>query len=135
VTESQPGRGAAGRADEVRELVEELRELIARLAAPSGSPRGDEQASPAPESAPASCEWCPLCTLAALLRGQRTELAMTALDCGGVLLGLLRAVLDDAAAHGPAGEHGTDPASGRDAASSRDGEASSKVQRIPVRRR
>lgn len=142
MTESRGGRaehGAAGSSDEVRELLAGLRELVDRLVPPAGAAHAEEQARPAAESVPVSCDWCPLCTLAVLLRGQRTELAETALDYAGVLLGLLRAVLDDAVQHGGPAEprrSGADPPGGRDtSAASEAAEGPSKVQRIPVRRR
>jgi hypothetical protein len=119
----------------VRALVDAAQELLEKFAPARHSQQDEAHAQPAAESVPATCEWCPLCTLAALVRGQHTELARTALEYGGVLLGLLRAVLDEAVQHK---QHGSPRAAGAEpgeAGSSPEGtEAPSKVQRIPVRR-
>jgi hypothetical protein len=137
MTESRGGNGnedELGAADELRELVASLVELVARLAPAAGAEHGVGQPSRDPDSTLASCEWCPLCTLAALARGERTELARTAVDYAGVLLGLLRAVLDETLQRGPHASHGAEASGGQGTGPPREREAPPKVQRIPVRR-
>jgi DNA-binding HxlR family transcriptional regulator len=48
------------------------------------------------------CQWCPLCQLASVLRGEHPELAERIAEAGTALTGALRAMLDAAAKHVPA---------------------------------
>jgi hypothetical protein len=53
---------------------------------------------PPPAEHEASCQWCPLCQLMTVLRGERGDLAEKLTEAGGALLASLRALLDAAAA-------------------------------------
>lgn len=55
-------------------------------------PAGPDPAARAEDTGP---EWCPLCAIVALWRGERTEVAVRVLDHAAQLLSLLRAVLAD----------------------------------------
>jgi hypothetical protein len=49
------------------------------------------------------CQWCPLCQLASVLRGEHPELTERFAEAGTAVAGAVRALLDSAARHGPAG--------------------------------
>jgi hypothetical protein len=113
---------ASGTDDTVPEALEELRALADALldrvepwlragAEPVEGPAGD-----------ASCGWCPLCALAATLRGERPELSRRLAEQGVGWLSAVRALLDahdESCATTPPGPE--EPVS------------ASRVQRIPVR--
>lgn len=73
---------------------------------------GGGETPPAGESARASsppeCQWCPLCQLIALVRGDRPELAQPLADAATAAVAALRAVIDAAA---PANTGGADRSS------------------------
>lgn len=68
----------------------------------------------------AACGWCPLCALAAALRGERPELARRLAEQGAGWIGVVRALLDSHDQSCPA-TSAAEPAPG------------AKVQRIAVR--
>jgi hypothetical protein len=85
-------------------------------ARPDASPFGEEaqrllsavqdwaqRAMPAPPSGHPGpeCQWCPLCQLASVLRGEHPELAERLVEAGTAVAGALRAVLDSASRHAP----------------------------------
>jgi hypothetical protein len=55
--------------------------------------------APAGGTAGADCEWCPLCQLASVLRGEHPELTDRVTEAGAALVTALRAVFDAAAQH------------------------------------
>ncbi|MFR9729188.1 hypothetical protein ACL03H_08170 [Saccharopolyspora sp. MS10] len=90
----------------------------------AGGAEHAQHAAPEDERRPgASCGWCPVCAIAALLRGERPELSSRLIE---QLAGLVELLRDSLAEHrappGPAAERPGEPA------------AESKVQRIDVRR-
>lgn len=108
-------------------ITEELR-LLAEVLADRGQPWLDRVAShSAASELPATCEWCPLCAALAVLRGERSELAVRTADQVAGLLSMLRALIE---------QRGTAPAGGA-AADGGDGTRGSspggRVQRIAVR--
>lgn len=73
---------------------------------------------------PAVCQWCPLCSLVGLLRGDRPELAGRLAEQAGGLLLTLRAVLQQPVhASGDADGAGVPGSSGKAAASDGPGDA------------
>ena len=85
-------------------------------ARPGASPFGEEaqrllsavqdwaqRAMPAPPSGHPGpeCQWCPLCQLASVLRGEHPELAEKLAEAGTAVAGAVRAVLDSASRHVP----------------------------------
>lgn len=81
-------------------LSEELR-LLLNLLADYGEPWLDRVAGvPGKDSntVPATCNWCPLCAIAALIRGDRSELAARTAERMAMLLGQLRIALTEVAA-------------------------------------
>lgn len=81
----------------------------------------------------ATCAWCPLCAVAAFLRGERTELTTRLAERAVALVALLRQLLSDpdlereaARAHGTEGREAT--------ASAEPEEPASKAEPITLRR-
>ncbi|MDQ3405752.1 MAG: hypothetical protein M3548_20555 [Actinomycetota bacterium] len=80
---------------------------------------------------PSPCQWCPVCSLIAVLRGEPSELAAAGLDRVADIVALLRAVLADRWEPGEPHMPGFRPDPPQDS----DPQASPRVQRIPVRRK
>jgi hypothetical protein len=78
------------RAEPGSRLVEELRLLLDAVAERAG-PWLDQVA----DTPSGSCEWCPVCAVVALLRGEPNALAARGLEHAAELVALLRAVLAD----------------------------------------
>lgn len=76
------GTGAAERAGAGRAAGAGAGETAGAEGGPSGAER------------PVACEWCPLCSAIAVLRGDRPELAGRVAELGGGLLTALRALLE-----------------------------------------
>lgn len=104
------------------------------------------EASPPTGGTPVTCESCPLCALMALLRGERSEMAVRVAEQAAGLIAVLRAALAEGngagagADSGPGGLSPSDTSSGGDG-SGEDGsgaraaaDESRDVQRIPVSR-
>ena len=94
--------GVALLAEEIRLLVEMVVEhalpwLEELLAAGHGAPNGEEQPGTESHGEPraAACEWCPLCAVIAVARGQRPEFAARLFEQAAQVVALLRAVLAD----------------------------------------
>lgn len=141
---ADPGeRGDADDQDGLAHLTAEIRLLVEMvveqalpwleevLAAGHGTAhsedRTSQQADPGPP--PTACQWCPLCAVVAVARGQRPEFAVRLFEQAAQVVGLLRAVLADrwepeGGVHMP-GDRPT-----RDS-----NEQASRVQHITVRRR
>ncbi|SFB46534.1 hypothetical protein SAMN05216266_112200 [Amycolatopsis marina] len=96
--------GAAGHWDEqdVTSLAEEIRllvELVVDRAAPwldgvIAAGHGTAGAERPDDTGP-GCDWCPLCAIVAVVRGERPEFAARLLEQAAALVALLRAVLAD----------------------------------------
>ena len=89
-----PHDGGAGQVpfgDEVQRLLGAVQEWAQRVvpAPPSGHP--------GPE-----CQWCPLCQLASVLRGEHPEMAERLAETGSAVAAAVRALLDTATRHVPA---------------------------------
>lgn len=86
--ESSAGAGPWG--EEAQRLVVAIQEWAQRAlpAPPSGHP--------GPE-----CQWCPLCQLASVLRGEHPELTERFAEAATAVAGALQAVVDSAARHVP----------------------------------
>lgn len=115
-------------------LADELRLLMAAVAERAGpwldrvAVSTHDEHEPTPPGTD-SCQWCPVCALIALLRGEPSELATRGLDRVADLVALLRAVLADrwepeADPHMPGFRPEPPPPAG-----------SPRVQRIVVRRK
>ena len=126
-----------------KSLSEELR-LLLNMLADYGEPWLDRIAG-VPEkdsnTVPATCNWCPLCAIVALIRGDRSELAARAAERMAMLLGQLRIALTEVAARSPGESESTSGEAWPDeeavAARSRPGQEPAypgRVQRILVRR-
>lgn len=93
MTDTDPGGGpgAGPWGEEAQRLLAAIRDWAQRTmpAPPSGHP--------GPE-----CQWCPLCQLASVLRGEHPELAERFSEAGTAVAGAVRALLDAAAKHAPA---------------------------------
>jgi hypothetical protein len=88
-TGAQPGQHGPGPwGEEAQRLFSTIQEWTQRTmpAPPSGHP--------GPE-----CQWCPLCQLASVLRGEHPELAERLAEAGTAVTGVLRAMLDAAGKH------------------------------------
>ncbi len=118
--------------DSARALLDVVQQWAQRTmpAPPSGHP--------GPE-----CQWCPLCQLAAMLRGESPEIAERLTEAGGALVSAARALLDAAPARRhdpgvapharkPPPGHDTDPSDGDPAAGrpARPRPPTSRVQHI-----
>ncbi|MBO0839871.1 MAG: hypothetical protein J2O49_03495, partial [Sciscionella sp.] len=89
------GRGHGPLSDELRQLFDllaERSEPVLRRFAGDGVPD--------PEHPPMTCDWCPLCAAVALLRGERSELAVNSAELSARLVAALRVLLDGGATGG-----------------------------------
>jgi hypothetical protein len=99
-------------------IAEELRLLIDALAE-KAEPWLQRFAADGTDHEPMTCDWCPVCAVAAVLRGERSELAARAAEHAAGLLTVLRmAVQQERSAPAHADEPPTAP----------------RVQKITVRR-
>lgn len=128
---SAPGSGTycAGHpwlTGETRQLAEQLLDHVEPWVQRLREDRPADTADPMP----ATCAWCPLCALAATLRGERPELAMRLAEHAS---GLLAAAREALAQHGPGPQGPDQPAA--EAGDQERARRSERVQRIDVRRR
>ncbi|WP_024874612.1 hypothetical protein [Saccharomonospora piscinae] len=99
--QAEPGADGARLAEEIRLLVDLVVEqarpwLDGVIQAGHGRAHGSEQSSEqAAGTDDGGCEWCPLCAVVSLCRGERVDVAARVLDHVTQLLALLRAVLAD----------------------------------------
>lgn len=70
--------------DELQRLLGSVQEWAAR-------------AFPPPGEHETTCQWCPLCQLMAVLRGERGDVTEKAAEAGSTLLAALRTLMDAAA--------------------------------------
>ncbi len=110
---------------ETRQLAEQLLDQVEPWMRRLREDRPADTADPMP----ATCTWCPLCALAAALRGERPELAVRLVEHAS---GLLAAAREALAQHGP-GPHGPDQPAG-EAGDRERARRTERVQRIDVRR-
>jgi hypothetical protein len=96
-----------------------VRSVLAGLQVEAAEAASDPD--PATTEVPATCQWCPLCNLVGLARGDRPELAGRLAEQTGALLSTLRTVLQQPAG----GTAGTGSPAG--------GSAPPQVQAIDVR--
>jgi len=95
--------------DKTAKLVEELRLLI-DVAAERAQPWLQRIATEgAGDHNPQTCGWCPVCNAAALLKGDRSELAAKAAEHVSGLLALLRMALSDPGTATAAEPHADEP--------------------------
>lgn len=80
-------------AEEVLRLLGTVQDWARRTMPP---PQGEQ---------PAECEWCPLCQLAAVLRGERPEITARLTEAGIAVAGVLRSIADATAGVGHTGQH------------------------------
>lgn len=87
---------------------------------PAGADSGEAGADPAP--IPAACAVCPICAVIALIRGERSELALRLSDQAAGFMSVLRTALDEggtappgAQAEAPPGSTAPQHGSGRSA--------------------
>jgi len=97
------------------------------------------EAAPQPGGTPVTCASCPLCALMALLRGERSEMAVRIADQAAGLLTVLRAALAEgngtrAGAAAGAGPRDGDTPHGGTNGTRVTADESRDVQRIPVSR-
>lgn len=127
---SAPGSGTrcAGHpwlTGETRQLAEQLLDHVE----PWVRRLREDRSADTPDPTPVACTWCPLCALAATLRGERPELAVRLAEHAS---GLLAAAREALAQHDPE-PHGPDrPAS--EAGDQGRARPTERVQRIVVRR-
>jgi hypothetical protein len=70
-----------------------------------------------------TCQWCPICQLIAVLRGERPEVSDRLAEAGAAVLGAFRAFVDATAPPGSGGDAPRPPA---------DPEAAGRVQHIDL---
>ncbi|MBC2638575.1 MULTISPECIES: hypothetical protein [unclassified Rhodococcus (in: high G+C Gram-positive bacteria)] len=84
--------------------LDRLEPILQRAAAPhaqaeaAGAPPGTGQWS--------GCTWCPVCALAALIRGEQHDLVTLVAGQASVLIAVLRQILDEHRVHGAPGPGG-----------------------------
>jgi hypothetical protein len=85
-----------------------------------------------------NCQWCPLCQLVAVLRGDRPEVTARVAEAGAAVVAALRAIADAASGAAPAdtvqttgADEPTDSATGQHRRPA-PGPATSRVQRIDL---
>ena len=101
-------------------IAEELRLLIDAVAE-KAEPWLARIAADSADHEPASCDWCPVCAVAAVLKGERSEMAARAAEHAAGLLAVLRMALQQQQSQpAAADEQPTTPP---------------RVQKIAVRRR
>jgi hypothetical protein len=118
--------------------VEQARRLVAGLGQTLGeAARSGARTTGAQAGHPADCRWCPVCQVAAVVRGERPEVTAALADVLGAAATALRSFAEQSPATAPAGP--TDPADGTSAADGRpaaDGaavpEPAAPVQRIEI---
>lgn len=143
--DSTPGSGETGHDDQdgLARLTAEIRLLVEMvvdqalpwldelLAVGHGTAHAGEQPSEEdPRDVPrATCQWCPLCAVVAVARGQRPEFVVRLFEQAAQIVALLRAVLADRW-EPEGGVHMPGDRSTRDTS-----EHASRVQHITVRNR
>ncbi|WP_072688646.1 hypothetical protein [Rhodococcus marinonascens] len=85
-------------------VLDRLEPIVRRAAAPHPQESGEEVA--ADTSQRSGCTWCPVCALAALIRGEQHELVTLLAGQASVLIVLLRQILDEHRVHGAPGPDG-----------------------------
>lgn len=124
----QDGGGRDRMAEELRLLLDAAAQRAEEYLRGAGGAERDRGAGPSGEtgSGGASCGWCPICAVAALVRGDQPELTAKLADQLSGLVELLRGTLAE--------HRHTDPAGPAAETAEPAAEPASKVQRIEVRR-
>jgi hypothetical protein len=95
---------------ELRALAEtaldRLEPILQRAAAPHA--QADAEGAPAGTGQWSGCTWCPVCALAALIRGEQHDLVTLLAGQASVLIAVLRQVLDEHAVHDTSSPGGPD---------------------------
>jgi hypothetical protein len=81
--------------------VEQARRLVTGLGQTLGSALGETDA---PGSHPADCRWCPVCQVAAVVRGERPEVTNALADVLTAAAAALRTASEQASAPAPEAE-------------------------------
>ncbi|QSE94470.1 hypothetical protein JWS13_40625 [Rhodococcus pseudokoreensis] len=99
---------------ELRTLAEtaldRLEPILQRAAAPH--PPADAAGEPAGAGQWSGCTWCPVCALAALIRGEQHDLVTLLAGQASVLIAVLRQILDEHTDHDPSGPGAPEPGPG-----------------------
>ena len=114
VNGSRPDGEPGSVADEAMKLLETIQDWTRRT---FGDSAGSHDCSAA-----TVCEWCPLCQVIAMLRGDRPEATEKLVAAGSAVLSALRAILDSTASS-PSSSASTQPPSD-------DEPSTARVQRI-----
>lgn len=93
--------------DRLEPWLARVREHAAAGFAADGAATSEGEAAAEGEPVPAACAVCPVCAVIALIRGERSELAVRLSDQAAGLVSVLRTALDE----GNAAPASTDPAS------------------------
>jgi hypothetical protein len=106
---SDPAGGADPGASDLGEEARRLAEAVQQWA---------RRTVPAPPSGHAGpeCQWCPLCQLASVLRGEHPELVERVTEAGTALASAFKALMESAAQQTPAQHPARHPGSGDDPA-------------------
>ncbi len=102
MTETGAGGPAGPNPDEAGEEAHRLFSAVQQWA---------QRAMPAPPSGHPGpeCQWCPLCQLAAVLRGEYPELGERITEAGAAVAGAVRALLESGGAAPPDGQAAAPP--------------------------
>ncbi|MFD6057547.1 hypothetical protein C8E05_6615 [Rhodococcus wratislaviensis] len=99
---------------ELRALAEtaldRLEPILQRAAAPHA--QADAEGTPPGTGQWSGCTWCPVCALAALIRGEQHDLVTLLAGQASVLIAVLRQVLDEHAVHDTPGPDAPEPGPG-----------------------
>ncbi|AWK72239.1 hypothetical protein CBI38_12300 [Rhodococcus oxybenzonivorans] len=91
--------------------LERLEPILQRAAAPHAQDGPNDPAAGTGEWS--GCTWCPVCALAALIRGEQHDLVTLLANQGTVLIAVLRQILDEHRVHDtPDGPQAPDPPPG-----------------------
>ncbi len=89
-SDSSPSEGADAGSRPTPDLTEETRRIVGAVQA--WMQRTIPEAHGGPD-----CQWCPICQLAGVLRGERPDVAEKLAEAGTAIAGALKAVVDVAA--------------------------------------
>ncbi|MFC0453463.1 hypothetical protein [Rhodococcus jostii] len=102
---------------ELRALAESALDRLEPILQRAAAPHAQAEAADAPPGAGqwSGCTWCPVCALAALIRGEQHDLVTLVAGQASVLIAVLRQILDEHRVHDTPGPDGPEsPESGPD---------------------